>query len=46
MSYQFEHEKVFLCVVAFVIVVLLLVRVRLARRRGQSRGPGGSEGLL
>lgn len=46
MSYQFEYEKTFLCVVAFVIVALLLVRVRLARRRDQSRGPGGPEGLL
>ncbi len=46
MSYQFEYEKAFLCVVAFVIVALLVVRVRLARRRGQRRAPGGPEGLF
>ena len=33
MPYLFEHEKAFLCMVAFVIVVLLYIRVRVARRR-------------
>ena len=33
MPYLFEHEKAFLCMVTFVIVVLLYIRVRVARRR-------------
>lgn len=33
MPYGFEHEKAFLCIVAFVIVVLLYIRVRVIRRR-------------
>ncbi len=32
MPYLFEHEKLFLCMVAFVIVCLLYLRVRVARR--------------
>ncbi|GKS58255.1 hypothetical protein YTPLAS18_17820 [Nitrospira sp.] len=36
MPYSLEHEKAFLCIVAFVIVVLLYIRVRVARRRRKS----------
>ena len=32
MPYLFEHEKAFLCIVAFVIVCLLYIRVRVAAR--------------
>lgn len=40
MPYVFEYEKAFLCIVPFVIVCLVYIRVRVARRQ---RARGGSD---